>query len=241
MGLRPAQCYKDIKKDRPYTRVAVRVPDKNYIGSYPQRKVRRFNMGHPLLKYDYIVNLRTLDSVQLRDNAIESVRQLVNRNLQKAFKDAYFMKVRVYPHQMLRENKMAQGAGADRVSKGMSLAFGRVIGRAARIKKGQILFSVLSLAENLEKTKKILLLGQPRLGIKTKIEFNTNVKSIGTIPNKVRGMEKEKEEDAAAQTTDAPAKEEAKTTGKTPAGKDVSAKDAKTPTKEEVKPAGKKK
>ncbi len=216
MGLRPAHCYSDINKDRPYTRIAVKVPDRNYIGAFPQRKIRRFNMGNPLLKYDYVVHLVAGKPAQVRDNALESVRQLVNRNLQKAFKDAYFMKCRVYPHQLLRENKMAQGAGADRVSKGMSHAFGKVIGRAARVRKGQILFSVLCLSENLEKTKKILFQGKSRLGIPTSIKVSTDVKSIGTIPNKVRGLEKKEEkkeeakEEAKEEKKEEPKKEEKK-------------------------------
>ena len=33
--------------------------------------------------------------------------------------DGYALRIHVYPHQILRENKQATGAGADRVSQGM--------------------------------------------------------------------------------------------------------------------------
>ena len=51
-------------------------------------------------------------------------------------------KVLVYPHNVIREHKMAVGAGADRISRGMSQAFGRPISVAARIKKGQPIFMI---------------------------------------------------------------------------------------------------
>jgi large subunit ribosomal protein L10e len=54
----------------------------------------------------------------------------------------YFFKVRVYPHNVIRENKMIAGAGADRLQKGMRLAYGRSTDRAARIYPGQAVFTV---------------------------------------------------------------------------------------------------
>ena len=43
---------------------------------------------------------------------------------------------------MLRENKIAQGAGADRISEGMRHAFGKAVGTAARVKRGQALITL---------------------------------------------------------------------------------------------------
>jgi len=50
--------------------------------------------------------------------------------------------VRVYPHQCLREHSMLTGAGADRLSDGMRLSFGRPIGRAAVVKPGQLIMTL---------------------------------------------------------------------------------------------------
>jgi large subunit ribosomal protein L10e len=51
------------------------------------------------------------------------------------------MILRKFPHQVIRENKQATGAGADRVSDGMRQAFGKVVGTAARVQKGDRLFT----------------------------------------------------------------------------------------------------
>jgi large subunit ribosomal protein L10e len=42
---------------------------------------------------------------------------------------------------VIRENKQATGAGADRVSDGMRQSFGKIVGTAARINKGERLFT----------------------------------------------------------------------------------------------------
>jgi len=57
-------------------------------------------------------------------------------------RENYHLKVRVYPHHVLRQNKQASGAGADRVSMGMRLAFGKAIGTAARVAAGQTILTV---------------------------------------------------------------------------------------------------
>jgi large subunit ribosomal protein L10e len=54
----------------------------------------------------------------------------------------YHLKIRIYPYIVLRENKQATGAGADRVSDGMRKAFGKAVGTAARVNVGQSLISV---------------------------------------------------------------------------------------------------
>jgi len=79
-----------------------------------------------------------------RDNAIEAARQSMNKELEKGALEKYFMQVRVYPHHIVRENKMVAGAGADRIQKGMRGAFGKPMDRAALLKKGQTLFTVES-------------------------------------------------------------------------------------------------
>ena len=54
----------------------------------------------------------------------------------------YALRVHKYPHNILRENKQATGAGADRVSQGMRLSFGKNVGTAARVKKNDVIISV---------------------------------------------------------------------------------------------------
>jgi len=188
MGLRPGRCYRS-KKDRAYTRVAVTVPKKNYIGAVPGLKTRQFNMGNGVREFDTILDLIVEDAVQIRDNAFESVRISINRYLNNAIgKDAYFMKIRVYPHQILRENKMAQGAGADRISQGMSQSFGKPIGKAVRTRKGQKIMSVLVNEEHIEIAQKALGRASARLPSKIRIRIGKDVETIGTRPRKTRDV-----------------------------------------------------
>jgi large subunit ribosomal protein L10e len=49
--------------------------------------------------------------------------------------------LRTFPHQVIRENKQATGAGADRVSDGMRQAFGKPVGTAARLSADTVVFT----------------------------------------------------------------------------------------------------
>ena len=77
-----------------------------------------------------------------------SARQAANKYLEKAIPNLYFFKVRVYTHNVIRENKMIAGAGADRLQKGMRKAYGRSTDRAARINAGQPVFTINVAKEN---------------------------------------------------------------------------------------------
>jgi large subunit ribosomal protein L10e len=59
------------------------------------------------------------------------------------------MRVRVHPWHVLRINKMLSCAGADRLQQGMRGAFGKPVGKAARVAIGDILFSIRVNANNL--------------------------------------------------------------------------------------------
>jgi len=100
--------------------------------------VKGFNEG----VYPIVLDVQTKERVQLRDNAIEAVRQYFNRFIQVRIGKDFYFEVRIYPHHILRENKMLTGAGADRMQTGMSRAFGKSIGRAALVKPGQSLFVI---------------------------------------------------------------------------------------------------
>lgn len=214
MGLRPGHCYRS-KKDRAYSRLAVRVHKKNYIGAAPGLKTRQFNMGNPNKDFKYIVNLIVEEAVQIRDNAIESARIAINRYLyNKLGKENYFMKIRVYPHHILRENKQAQGAHADRIQQGMSQAFGKPIGRAARVRPGQVIVSVLVDKGDANKAKRALLRAKARMTCKLHVDIGTDVKSIGTKPKKVREITTEEIEAEEAAAKEKEAAEKAKEVGK---------------------------
>jgi large subunit ribosomal protein L10e len=201
MGLRPAHCYRGTDKPA-YTRIAVTVHHKNFIGTNPNLHTRQFNMGNPLKKYTHIVDLVCEQPhVQIRDNALEAARLNVNRHLINSIgKENFFMRLRVYPYHIMRENKLAQGAGADRVSSGMKHAFGKPIGKAARLRQGQKVFSVLCDETQLDAVKRGLLRAIPKMGLVMSVNAHQDILSIGTLPKKMREEKVEvKAEEATAE------------------------------------------
>ncbi|MEW5996717.1 MAG: 50S ribosomal protein L16 [Candidatus Micrarchaeota archaeon] len=149
MGLRPARCIRTTKK-RSWTRFSQSKPRKSYIKAMPHKDLNVYRMGAPRQDFNYTASLVADVPVVLRDNAIESARQSANKELESKAAGNYFFLVRVYPHEVLRENKMVAGAGADRIQKGMRQSFGKPTDRAARLGKGQALFTVSTYAANEE-------------------------------------------------------------------------------------------
>jgi len=140
-SLRPARCYRRWK--RAYTRWAVRRPERNYIGGIPGLRIRRFRTGEPKDEYIYRYYLVCDSRLNIRENALEAARVAINRVLERKIgRGNYFFRLMVYPHHVLRENKQLTGAGADRLQKGMSKAFGKPVGRAYRAAPGDRIFEV---------------------------------------------------------------------------------------------------
>ncbi len=128
--------------ERPYTRIS-KFRAKSFVRTRPNSKIVRYDMGDPAKNFEYEISLISDENVQIRHNALESGRLTCLRTLEKALgKKGFHFKIRVYPHHILRENPLASGAGADRMSTGMKMSFGKVIGIAAQVRKGQKLFSV---------------------------------------------------------------------------------------------------
>lgn len=159
-GLRKGRSYRKVK--RAYTRKS-KFKTKAFIKAVPPHKIARFKMGDVNKQFSHIIELKPKESLQLRHNSLESVRQVVNRRLEMMFGSNYLFQVRVYPHHVLREHKMLTGAGADRMSPGMSNAFGKPVGVAAQLKKGQTIFSISINKENLDRAKATMALAKPRL------------------------------------------------------------------------------
>ena len=161
VALRKGHSYSPVK--RSYTRKS-KVRGKNYIKSVPQNKIIRYVMGDQKKEYLYRVNLIAKQAIQVRHNALESCRQIVNRRLNGKFGVDYLFVLRVYPHHILRENRMLTGAGADRMQTGMQLSFGTPIGLAAQLKKKQPVFSVdVDSKDKVEFAISALKLAAPRM------------------------------------------------------------------------------
>ncbi len=129
MAKKPASMFRRL--DRPFTR-------KEYIDGIPGVKLRNLEMGNRKGTFPVKLTLISVEGVQIRDVALEAARIAANKYISSEIGSSnFFLKVRVYPHQVLREHKMAVGAGADRISQGMRKAYGRPTGKAARASPGQ--------------------------------------------------------------------------------------------------------
>lgn len=130
MPRKPGRMYREVK-GQSYTR-------KEYIGGRPHVQVGQFTMGNRKKDFDYEITLTAEEKCQIKDDALEAARVVVTRHLTKnAGEENFRAKILVYPHHVLRENKQATGAGADRLSEGMRSAFGKSVGNAARVDTDQ--------------------------------------------------------------------------------------------------------
>ncbi|HLC53342.1 MAG TPA: 50S ribosomal protein L16 [Candidatus Nanoarchaeia archaeon] len=144
MAIRKASAYAK-KYARPFTRVS-RNKSKSYIKTVPMSKIVKFHQGMPkdfhAGKHHFIVRLIAGERAQIRDNAIEACRMWLTKILDEKAPGQYYLAVKIYPHHLLRENKLSAGAGADRLSTGMTHSYGVVIGRAAMVAPGKDIFTV---------------------------------------------------------------------------------------------------
>ncbi|MEM4266656.1 MAG: 50S ribosomal protein L16 [Candidatus Nanoarchaeia archaeon] len=160
MGLRPAHCY--TKVERAYTRKS-KYKNKAYVKAAPISKIMKYEMGDIKKDFPVKVNLVSKQPIQIRHNALESARVVVNRHLSEALGNNFKLFLKLYPHHVLRENKMLTGAGADRMQSGMQHAFGRPVGLAARVKKGQVVFSAEVDSDGVDVARNALAMAKPRL------------------------------------------------------------------------------
>ena len=141
MVRKPNSMYRQIKGPA-YTR-------REYMGGVPAPRITQFDLGNKRGDFPVALSLVAKESCQIRHIALEAARITANRTiLKKAGAVGYHLKVRVYPHHVLRENKQATGAGADRVSQGMRKAFGKNVGTAARVYSGQKLMTIYTHPQN---------------------------------------------------------------------------------------------
>jgi large subunit ribosomal protein L10e len=162
MVRKPGKMYRNISK-RAYTR-------RKYMGGVPGSKIVQFEMGNLSSEFPLETHLIINESCQIRHTALEAARIAVNRRLMKEVGRMNFhFKIRVYPHHVLRENKQATGAGADRVSEGMRLSFGKAVGTAARVESKQKIFTVYTTLQYVDKVKDALRHGGYKLPSPTHI------------------------------------------------------------------------
>ena len=148
-----------------------------HIKGKPQIKIAKFNSGNKKRQFEYCVQLKINEKVQIRHMALESTRLAANKTLEKTTGETgYSSRLRVYPHVRLRENKTIAAAGADRLSEGMRRAFGKANSLAVRAKQGQVIMEMNVDKEHLEAAKSALRKACVKLPGTPTIKFFENKK-----------------------------------------------------------------
>ncbi len=158
--LRKAKCYRTVI--RSYTRKS-KQKKKGYIKAVPASRIAKHITGDTKRKFEKEFAIVSKGKIQVRHNAIESCRVMVNRNINKRIGKEYCLRIISFPHQVLRENKMLTGAGADRMQTGMSHGFGKTVGTAAQLKIGSKLITLQVDSKNSLIAKETLKGAIPRL------------------------------------------------------------------------------
>jgi large subunit ribosomal protein L10e len=148
----------------------------SYIKTVPPQKIIKFNMGdikgYESGKYNIKMTLSSEEPVQIRDFALEAIRQSLHKDLAKLWVNkTYFLQCKVYPHNILRNNRIFSGGSkGERVQTGMRKSFGSPEGRAAIVKKGQPIFVVyFEGEENIARVRPLFKKVTPKLPSKTKV------------------------------------------------------------------------
>jgi large subunit ribosomal protein L10e len=146
---------------------------REYMGGVPASRITQFVLGNKTGEFPLKITLSPLEKCMVRHNALESARITVNRTLEKKVGATnYRLHIRVYPHVVLRENKQATGAGADRVSQGMRAAYGKIVSTAAEIKPDQIIIMVETTEPYIEQAKSALRKAGMKIPSPCKVSVN---------------------------------------------------------------------
>jgi len=171
-ALRKASAY-SRRSVRPYTRKSSK-KKKAYIKAVPPIRIVKYSMGDARgatkKEYGYAVRMIAEEKAQMRDNSLESCRMMINKSMDKDAPGQYYFVIKVYPHHILRENKTAAGAGADRLSSGMKHSFGVTVGRAAIIKSGKEIFHISCTNEKVARVARDAL-----TKVKSKVPFRNRI------------------------------------------------------------------
>ncbi len=150
--------YRQIK-GQPYTRM-------KYMHGSPPSKISKFMMGDTKSHFEYRISLVAQSPEQIRHNALEAARVAANKVMFDALGETgYKIHLRIYPHVILRENRMIATAGADRLQEGMRRAFGKPTGRAARVKTGQSILDIYVNSNAVDAAKEAMHVASSKLAV----------------------------------------------------------------------------
>ena len=156
-------------RGQPYTRG-------KYIHGSPASRISKFTMGDTKASYEYKVSLVVQAPIQVRHNALEAARVAANKVLfDKLGETGYVVRLRPYPHIILRENRMIATAGADRLQEGMRRSFGKPSGRAARLRAGQSIIDLYVNGPYVDLAKEALKVSSSKLAATCRVVVEREV------------------------------------------------------------------
>lgn len=165
MPRKPASMYRYVR-GMPSTR-------KEYTGGVPTSRITQFVAGNRTDKFPKAVSLYALERCNIRHNSLEAARITVTRDMEKKVGTTNFrLQIRVHPHVILRENKQATGAGADRISQGMRASYGKNVGTAAEVKADQIIMTIETNEQFISQAKEALRKAGIKLSPPCKVNIN---------------------------------------------------------------------
>ena len=150
---------------------------KSYVKTIPPQKIVKFNMGDyqgfEQGKYKIKITLSAGENIQIRDFALEDIRQSLNKDMTKLAQKNFFLRINVYHHNILRNNRIFSGGSkGERVQTGMKHSFGSSEGRAAIIKKGKSIFTVyFNGEENISRVRRFFKKVTPKLACKAVVKL----------------------------------------------------------------------
>ena len=168
---RPWHCYSKLKGPA-FQRKRSRSHRREYARGGTDPKIRMYEGGKNLKEkkreeWDLIIGLKPENNVQISHYALEALRITINSSLQKKIgRQNYHLTIRIKPFHVFRENRQLNFAGADRVQSGMRNSFGKAIGKAARVKAGQIICEVMCNKKDLPLVKDRLRIVNVKLPVK---------------------------------------------------------------------------
>ncbi len=157
---------------RAYTR-------KDYIRKIPGSRIVQYDMGNLSAEFPVTVTLAVKEPAQISHNALEAARIASNRYMQRrSGRMGYQLKIRVYPHHIVRENPMATGAGADRVQDGMRKAFGKPVSSVALVKANQKVLTIKTNKKNFKDAKEALRRAAMKFPVTCKIVIDKGAELV---------------------------------------------------------------
>ena len=169
MTRKPARMYRKIE-GQVYTR-------REYMGGVPACRITQFDTGNLHQEFPWELSLGMEEAAQVRDIALEAARISAVRVLERTSPNEFHLKMRRFPHQILREHKMATGAGADRISDGMRRAFGKPVGHAVRAGIGAEILTIYTTEAHLADAKEALRKASHKLPVPTRVTITQRTSS----------------------------------------------------------------